>query len=63
MSRLLPDNIAATIPRLYATEQVKDPIVHVKFFTPDSSWTWYLTYAVHGISDVPGRSGERSRSY
>ena len=20
-----------------------DPIVHTKFFTPDSNWTWYVT--------------------
>jgi hypothetical protein len=43
MSRLLPDEIAATIPRLYATEKEADPLVRVKFFTPDSSWTWYVT--------------------
>ena len=30
------------IPRLYETENQKDPIVHLKFFTPDSSWTWYV---------------------
>jgi hypothetical protein len=52
MSRLLPDELARTIPRLYATENEKDPIVHVKFFTPDSGWTWFVTYAVHGISHV-----------
>ena len=28
---------------LYAQEKVKDPIVHIKFFTPDSNWTWYAT--------------------
>ena len=43
MSRLLPDEIAKTLPRLYATENEKDPIARVKFFTPDSSWTWYVT--------------------
>lgn len=43
MSRLLPDEIAATLPPLYATEKEADPIVRVKFFTPDSSWTWYVT--------------------
>ncbi len=32
------------IPRL--GEQAgkgKDAVIHVKFFTPDSSWTWYAT--------------------
>jgi hypothetical protein len=43
MSRLLPDEIARTIPPLYSTENEKDPIVRVKFFTPDSSWTWFVT--------------------
>jgi hypothetical protein len=43
MSRLLPDSIARQIPPLYATENVSDPVAHVKFFTPDSSWTWFVT--------------------
>jgi hypothetical protein len=43
MSRLLPDEIAKTLPPLYSTENIEDPIVHVKLFTPDSSWTWMLT--------------------
>jgi hypothetical protein len=43
MSRLLPAEIASTLPPLYATENQDDPIAHVKFFTPDSSWTWFLT--------------------
>src|SRR4051794_29497038 len=43
MSRLLPDEIAATLPKLYATEKDSDPIARVKFFTPDSSWSWFLT--------------------
>jgi hypothetical protein len=29
--------------RLYATEQIADPTVYVKLFTPDSNWTWFLT--------------------
>ena len=43
MSRLLPDDVAQNLPPLYATEHEDDPLVRVKFFTPDSSWTWYLT--------------------
>lgn len=30
------------IPNLYETEDVKDPICHIKLFTPDSNWTWYI---------------------
>ena len=31
-----------TLPKLYATEENKDPLCRIKIFTPDSSWTWYL---------------------
>jgi len=40
---LLPDELRKSLPALYSQENVKDPIVHIKFFTPDSSWTWYVT--------------------
>ncbi len=40
---LIPADIVPTIPRLYATEKTEDPIAWVKLFTPDSSWTWYIT--------------------
>jgi hypothetical protein len=43
MVEFLPAAIAGSIPALYATEREKDPVVRVKFFTPDSSWTWYVT--------------------
>jgi len=39
---LMPDSIARTVPPLYATEKEADPVVQVKWFTPDSSWTWYV---------------------
>lgn len=39
----MPAEIVDTIPPLYATENQPDPIVHVKLFTPDSSWTWLVT--------------------
>ena len=39
---LLPDDITRTLPKLYATERDADPVVRVKLFTPDSSWTWYV---------------------
>lgn len=40
---LMPESIANTIPALYATQHDEDPLVRVKWFTPDSSWTWYVT--------------------
>jgi hypothetical protein len=39
---LLPPSVRATIPPLYSTEGHNDPLIWVKFFTPDSSWTWYV---------------------
>ncbi len=40
---LLPAEVRAGLPKLYAQEGNRDPIVHVKYFTPDSGWTWYAT--------------------
>lgn len=37
---LLPKD--CDIPKLYATEDQKDPICHIKLFTPDANWTWYI---------------------
>ncbi len=39
--KLLTKEIRDKLPRLYSQEKVQDPIVQVKFFTPDSNWTWY----------------------
>jgi hypothetical protein len=38
----VPEDLRASIPKLYATESNRDPTVWVKLFTPDSSWTWYV---------------------
>ena len=32
-----------SLPALYSTRKIEDPIAQVKFFTPWSSWTWYIT--------------------
>jgi len=40
---LLPEEVRSRLPPLYAQEHSADPIVHVKFFTPDANWTWYAT--------------------
>lgn len=40
---LLPTELRSKLPPLYSQENVKDPVVHIKFFTPDSNWTWYAT--------------------
>lgn len=41
--KLLTAELRQRLPPLYSQEHVKDPIVHAKFFTPDSSWTWFAT--------------------
>jgi Protein of unknown function (DUF2958) len=41
--KLLTDELRAQLPALYAQEGVSDPIVYAKFFTPWTSWTWYIT--------------------
>lgn len=40
--QLLTPEIIAQLPVLYAQEQANDPIAYIKFFTPDSQWTWYV---------------------
>ena len=39
----IPDDLREKIPPLYATENTPNPTAWVKLFTPDSSWTWYIT--------------------
>jgi hypothetical protein len=40
-NELLPMSILSELPPLGATEGERDPLVRVKFFYPDLSWTWY----------------------
>jgi len=39
--KLLTKEILKRLPKLGETENQKDPIVQVRFFTPDAQWTWY----------------------
>src|SRR5436309_2275952 len=41
--KLLTVELRKRLPPLYSQEKVNDPIVHAKFFTPDSNWTWLVT--------------------
>ena len=41
--RLLTAELRRALPKLYSQDGDKDPVVHAKFFTPDSSWTWLVT--------------------
>ena len=39
---LLPDRIAKAIPPLGSTGENPDPMFHVKWFTPDSQFSWFV---------------------
>jgi hypothetical protein len=42
--KLLTQEIKKSLPPLYSTDgQGGEAIARVKFFTPDSNWTWYAT--------------------
>lgn len=41
--KLLTKEILKRIPKLYSQENIDDPIIHVKFFTPWANWTWFAT--------------------
>lgn len=40
-TKLLTQELLNKLPRLHANEEEEDPLVWVKFFFPDWSWTWY----------------------
>ena len=40
--KLLTEEIKQTLPKLYSQDENPDPMVPVKYFTPDSSWTWFI---------------------
>ena len=42
--KLMTQEVRKKLPALYAQDgKGGDAVVNVKFFTPDSSWTWYAT--------------------
>lgn len=40
--KLLTKELLKKIPPLYSQENVDDPMVVCKFFTPWTNWTWYV---------------------
>jgi Protein of unknown function (DUF2958) len=40
--QLLTKELKKTLPPLYSQDRNPDPLVVCKFFTPDSTWTWYV---------------------
>jgi hypothetical protein len=41
--QLLTNDLKLQLPPLYATQDETNPICYIKFFTPDSNWSWYVT--------------------
>ncbi len=41
--KLLTAEIRAELPKRYAQEGNKNPIVYAKFFFPAGNWTWFVT--------------------
>ena len=51
--KLLTQEIRKKLPPLYSQESKGGKaLAHVKFFTPDSNWTFLATYAVLHISGI-----------
>ncbi|HWB15906.1 MAG TPA: DUF2958 domain-containing protein [Vicinamibacterales bacterium] len=43
-NQLFPDDVRRLLPPLYSQESLgEQATVFVKFFTPDSSWSWFAT--------------------
>jgi hypothetical protein len=40
---LIPQELQQTIPKLYETEDITDPICYVHLFRPDANWSWFIT--------------------
>jgi hypothetical protein len=40
---LIPQALLNSIPDLYETEEILDPICHVKLILPNTNWIWYVT--------------------
>src|SRR3989338_8823417 len=53
----LADELRAQLPPLYAQEHNKDPLVYLKFFTPDNYWTWFVT---EGSPDDKEEEGDKA---
>jgi len=42
MSSLISKEQLDNIPKLYETEDIPDPLCHIKLFTPDANFTWFI---------------------
>jgi hypothetical protein len=41
--KMITKALEKKLPKLYATERQKQPIVHVHYFCPSNGWDWYIT--------------------
>lgn len=41
--QLMTTAIEKTLPKLKSQDGADDPVVHVKYFSPYSGWTWWAT--------------------
>jgi hypothetical protein len=49
---LLTPELRAQLPPLYAQDGSPDAIAYVKFFVPNSNWTWYAS-EFDGLDTLP----------
>jgi DUF2958 family protein len=42
-TEIFPDELLPKLPPLGSEEGISDPVVHMKFFTRDADWGWYVT--------------------
>jgi len=42
MGNLISNEMLKSIPNLYETQDLEDPLCHIKLFTPDANFTWYV---------------------
>ena len=40
---IFPSELRLIVPPLHLQEGVSDPTVYLKFYSPDSTWAWYVT--------------------
>lgn len=43
MQELMTEELAMSLPPLYSTEEVADPVALVHYFSCASGWDWWLT--------------------
>lgn len=42
MQKLMTEELASVLPAMYATEDERDPVARVHYFSSTGGWDWYL---------------------